>query len=262
MVDQVDYLASLEADVVCLQEVTKTSAPLLADLLQHKGYLSFISTASEAQGGPRRYGVAIASRFPIQPLAPIGKPVWPERLLVVTCESGIIATTHIPPGSSNGFIKVEMLEAVFEEFTARSLEGPCILAGDFNAPQLELPELVTWAQRKAKDGAWRIMPSRGERWDLAERCFFDGRIADAFRSLHPISNDCSWELLRRGNVIPRRFDHTFHSRHWLVTGAEYSSIMRNLSDHAVLTVAASQTGERVSCSSTTRNSWTRQFSKP
>ena len=46
----------------------------------------------------------------------------------------IIHTTHIPPGSSNGWIKVAMLEAV-STVVGEPAPTPRVLCGDFNVPQ-------------------------------------------------------------------------------------------------------------------------------
>jgi hypothetical protein len=57
-------------------------------------------------------------------------------------------TTHIPPGVTNGWTKIEMLAGVYRELAHPSVI-PRMLCGDFNTPQLELPtgEVMTWGQR-------------------------------------------------------------------------------------------------------------------
>lgn len=66
---------------------------------------------SEGQPKNRSYGVLIASRFPIHPIEAITPP-WPEKALSVLLEAPNravdIHTVYIPPGSSNGWIKVEV----------------------------------------------------------------------------------------------------------------------------------------------------------
>ena len=76
---------------------------------------------------------------------------WPERILsvaVLTQRGEInVHTTHIPPGSTNGWMKIEMLEAVSAVVSEHS-NAPSILCGDFNMPQAETPEgrIVTWGE--------------------------------------------------------------------------------------------------------------------
>lgn len=208
---------------------------MLRDALAPLGFLHFVATADECTTGPRRLGLAIASRVPIQRQSLISNPVWPERILRVDGRFGTILTTYIPPGSSNGFRKVEMLEASFDEFRHAS-SGPAILAGDFNSPQEESPELVTWGQRQRRNGQWTVIPSRGARWDKAERRFFDGTLVDAFRHLHPEVEASSWTLRRGDRLIPRRFDHLFCSAHWNPVSAWYEELDKSLSDHRPLVV--------------------------
>ena len=74
---------------------------------------------------------------------------WPERLLSVDIETPCgpleMHTTLIPPGVTDGWIKIEMREGLYAGL-ARPSTAPRILGGDFNRPQLELPtdEVMTW----------------------------------------------------------------------------------------------------------------------
>ena len=75
--------------------------------------------------------------------------------LIITPTMNIeLHNVHIPPGSSHGWIKVEMLEAVLAGLSRASSRSR-LLCGDFNTPQLELPsgEIVTWAQWVRTSGA-------------------------------------------------------------------------------------------------------------
>ena len=47
-----------------------------------------------------------------------------------------IHTTHVPPGSSNGVIKVEHLEGLYK-FLHKRTDKQKILTGDFNSPKSE-----------------------------------------------------------------------------------------------------------------------------
>lgn len=55
--------------------------------------------------------------------------------------------THVPPGSSNGWVKIEHLQDLHDGL-ARPSAVPRILRVDFNTPQAELPsgEIATWGQ--------------------------------------------------------------------------------------------------------------------
>ena len=57
-------------------------------------------------------------------------------------------TTHVPPGSSNGVIKVEHFEGLYKFLSQRNVKN-MILTGDFNLPKQELMsgEVITWGQK-------------------------------------------------------------------------------------------------------------------
>ena len=126
--------------------------------------------------GPRRYGLMLASRWPLEALDPCEFSVpWPERVLsaIVAAPGGPVEvhTTHVPPGASNGWIKIEHLEALRAGLQHVS-RAPRVVCGDFNTPRRELPDgaVITWAQ--TEDG--RTIHARGPRWDAAERSVIVG----------------------------------------------------------------------------------------
>lgn len=87
---QCDALASRQPDIVALQEVTTRTYPVLCSGLRSYG-LPFITdsfglapSAAELTG-PRRYGLLIASRFPIGAVPEVRFNVpWLERILAAT----------------------------------------------------------------------------------------------------------------------------------------------------------------------------------
>ncbi len=146
MAEQIEALKSLRPDIVALQEVTlpilDSYPPLLSSLGLHYIVNSFdLSKEQDQLKGPRRYGQLIASRWRLSAMKPDLFPVpWKERVLsakVITPRGNIeFHTTHIPPGSSNGWIKIVTLEGIYQRL-ARQTKIPRILCGDFNAPQEE-----------------------------------------------------------------------------------------------------------------------------
>lgn len=255
---QCDALANREPDIVALQEVTARTCPLLRECLRSRG-LHFISDSFSLAAstsdlvGPRRYGLLIASRFPIEALSGVRINVpWPERIL-----AGAIAapdyqfelyTTHIPPGSSNYWIKVEMLEGLYAALASTS-QAPRILCGDFNTPQAERPngEIVTWGQKMDEQGQavlWnRFRGGSGARWDAAERNVLQGLakfdLADIYRSLYGYAvHDFSWYLKRKEMIVGRRFDHVFAASCLRPVRCEYLHSFREtaLSDHSPIEV--------------------------
>src|SRR5207245_10059042 len=113
-----------------LREVTVGTRAVIRQALAGGGLAftvdSFELLASIAHlTGPRRYGLLIAAGFPLTPLTtPRFSVPWPERILGVRGQVISIFTTNIPPGSSHGGKKIEILRSeelqVGEEWRKRS----------------------------------------------------------------------------------------------------------------------------------------------
>lgn len=254
--EQAAAISAHHPDLVALQEVTARTAPLWrAALAAHglpHGADSFqLAPRPDRLAGPRRYGELVASRWPLAALPPEGFAIpWPERVLSATVASpwGAVEvhTTHVPPGSSNGWIKIETLEGIFARL-ARASAIPRLLCGDLNAPQVERAdgEVVTWAQVIAGDGRARVRARRkggsGAAWDRAERDVLTGLaaydLADVYRRLHGYGRDgFSWYWRGNGQLVGRRFDHIFASAALGAVACDYLDALRaaGLSDHAPL----------------------------
>jgi endonuclease/exonuclease/phosphatase family metal-dependent hydrolase len=202
-------------------------------------------------GGSRRYGRLLASRYPLRPIVPgLFDVSWPKRVLsaqvFIPGAAVEVHTTHIPPGSTNGWTKIDMLRGLYSGL-ARPSAIPRILCGDFNTPQAERlgPIVVTWAQRIRPDGTIALCASvrgrPGAAWDEAERSVLLGLAAydlpDVFRALHGYGIEAfSWVLRRGTRTVPRRFDHIFASASLRPTACAYIHELREcgLSDHAAI----------------------------
>jgi exonuclease III len=256
-------LASRTPDLVVLQEVTQPGLSLLRTLLAKGGLIHQADSFELAPypailTGPRRYGLLIASRFPIHPWEPGCFDVpWPERILSVDIETPCgpveMHTTHIPPGVTNGWIKIQMLEGLYARL-AHPSTTPRLLCGDFNTPQLELPtgEVVTWGQRVNRKGVavirQHLRGGEGARWDRGERQVLQGLASsdlhDVYRRLHGYTMPAySWypqrkDPYRQAQMMGRRFDHGFASASLHPVSCTYLQAFREsgLSDHAVLEI--------------------------
>ncbi len=251
----VEFLRKRRPDLIALQEVTLNSVPQFRDGLREIGF-PFIHDSFEPfrnpslLKGPRRYGVMIASGYPARlNRRKVFKVPWKEKVLSVSIEGPEISfdlhAAYIPPGSTNGWKKVETLEGIYGGL-ARKTKRPRILCGDFNTPQEEYPsgETVTWAQRIRGDGEVvtrkRFRHGAGARWDAAERNVMAGLgkydLADVYRTLHGWeSRDFSWYPIRKKTKAPgRRFDHIFASDSLNAVGCRYlaDARMNGLSDHS------------------------------
>jgi len=245
-VDQAAALLSRRPDVVALQEITRTTIPLLAARLRDGGLEHVAYSFSGPTGtGPRAFGVLIASRLPLVAELPRLPIPWAEKALSVVVRSGDaeveIHTVHVPPGSTNGWIKVEVLEGITRGLTPPSPRHR-ILCGDFNTPQHETHagEIVTWAQRIIGDRIVlrnRLRGGAGARWDAAERAMLAGSLKDVFRTVHGYNaEEASWFLERNGRLVGRRFDHIMVSTDIRAVGCEYRHQWRldGLSDHSAI----------------------------
>jgi exonuclease III len=261
---QVDALLARAPDVIALQEVTRSSLPTLRSELERSGFAGIADSLTLAPPdfqprGPRRYGQLTASRYPLIAEVPGRLPIpWPERVLTVQLDLRarriMLYNVHVPPGSSNGWIKIETLNGIHQALAVHT-GTPRILCGDSNTPQFESAtgEVVTWAQRPGASEEWRTLRTlrgrSGSEWDAGERRVLTGLteydLADVYRHLHGYAaTDSSWILRRGGREIGRRFDHVFASRSLVPRSCEYLHHLRaaGLSDHAPIEVTFAPEG--------------------
>jgi exonuclease III len=246
--DQVAYLVSQSPDVIALQEVTPAVLDRMKPQLFTAGWRFQVDslTAANSKKSNRSYGVLIASRTATFEAAQADVP-WPEKVLTRLINSSqgqiLFTTAYIPPGSSNGWTKIETIEGVVSH--KLGVKGKSrILCGDFNCPQIETKkeEVVTWAQVISDKGIRtkkRIRNGDGIRWDAAERSLFldlskDG-MKDVFRQLHGFEREASsWHFRNKGRDIPRRFDHMFSDIPAISCDYDHKPRLEGLSDHAPL----------------------------
>lgn len=257
--EQIDALKQRAPDFIALQEVLMTNVADLKLGLSQIGLKYSLDSFSLAPSrkplyGPRKYGLILASRWPLISLDPREFQVpWRERVLSGRIGSPFgkieIHTTGIPPGSTNGWLKVEMFEGIYERL-AKTSRFPRILCGDFNTPQAEKSnrQIITWGQDIFSESdveIWKYWTDRqgirgkGERWDKAERAILSGLanfdLSDVFRSLNGYQTvESSWHLKRRGKIFKRRYDHIFASRSLNAVKCQYLHSLRKagLSDHS------------------------------
>ena len=237
--EQIAALKKQWCDAIALQEVTQTTAPLLRAGLQGIGLQYVVDSFQRSRNraalvGPRRYGELIACRWPLRLLSPERFDVpWPERILSVVVQSPsgniYLHTTHIPPGSTNGWKKIEMLEGIYKRLAHKS-RVPRILCGDFNTPQEETSDgkVITWGKGRTRWGS-------GERNILEGLAEFD--LIDVYRFRHGYKvQEYSWYARP---YIGRRYDHVFASRS-LLNDVEckylHSFREKKLSDHSAIRI--------------------------
>jgi exonuclease III len=224
-------------DVVCLQEITKTSAPLWREALKIAGLGHIAMADIAARPDVRRpLGVLTAARVPLEEI-PIDALAWPERVLSVRVGEAEVVNVHSPVSPSPGLAKVLTHEAVFAHL-ASAAGHPRVVCGDFNTPRSEKPDRTIWTFARTQHG--KLRPERGERWDVAELALLRGLeehgFRDAYRELHGWDHkNPTWEWPRWGGGY--RLDHLVVSREVQVESVEYRHEWRRdlrLSDHSAL----------------------------
>jgi exonuclease III len=237
LIEQAACVLSEAPDVVCLQEVTKTSGPLWREALSAGGFAHVALADIAARPDARRpLGVLTAAR---EPLEEIELPVlpWPERVLSVRLGGAEIVNVHSPVSPSPGMAKVLTHEALFAHLSAGA-DHPRIVCGDFNTPRREKPDRTIWTFARTQHG--KLRPERGERWDVAELALLRGLeehgFRDAYRELHGWDHkNPTWEWPQWGGGY--RLDHLVVSADVQVERVEYRHEWRRelrLSDHSAL----------------------------
>ena len=236
-------LNEFSPDLIALQEVRANASKTLRSTIQENGLSFILDTTEITTKNKRQYGVLIASRWPVIMCSEQFDIPYLERSLSVEIDhpAGKIElhTVHVPPGSSNGWIKIETLEGVYQALS-KPLNTPTILCGDFNTPKIEFPngEIVTWGQRVSRSG--KVSVKRGfERWDLGERNIVQGLeeagFINVFRGLHGYEKqEISWERRIHGKQHGYRYDHMFATKSLYPIQCEYLHELRErgLSDHS------------------------------
>jgi exodeoxyribonuclease III len=231
--EQAERLLSLDADVICLQEVTATTAPLWRSALD--GW----SVALADLGVPRSrpLGVLTAARSTGPAPVPVADLPWPERVVSAVVDGVEVVNVHSPISPKPDLAKVRTHEAVFAHL-ARPAPHPRLVCGDLNTPRREHPDGSAWTFARTRSG--NLRPDRGERWDVAELALIKGLEAhgfrDAWRERHGHEKkEPSWEWPRWGGGY--RLDHLICSAELAVDRCEYTHDWRRedkLSDHSAL----------------------------
>ena len=239
---QAAALGARAPDVVALQQVTARTLRLWEAALATIGLPSLACTLgaagpARAPAGPRRTGVLLAARAPLEPLAGLLPVPWPETALAARVEGIEVHTVHVP-NAANGAIKPQTLAAVRVGLAERT--GQRVLCGDLNTPRRELPDGTVWSF--ARDSQGRLRPERAGFWDAAETGVVPGLrqlgFRDAFRALHGYAERSpSWTWRRiSGHGGGWRLDHVFCSAELEPVACRYHHDWRDdgLSDHSAL----------------------------
>jgi len=235
--EQAALIAGLMADVVCLQEVTATSARAWATALESGGWahVAIARPAPQTARADRPLSVLTAARAPLEEI-PIEDVPWPERALATRIDGLELVNLHSPISPKPNLAKVRTHESLHAHLARAS--GPRALCGDLNTPRREHADGRVWTFARTRNG--HLRPERGERWDRAELALIKGLepfgFRDAFRALHGYERrEVSWQWQQWGGGY--RLDHLIVSDEVTVPRIEYLHDWRReagLSDHSPL----------------------------
>ena len=239
---QAAALGERAPDVIALQEVTARTLPLWEAACATLGLGHVACTLPGADGarvpaGPRRTGVLLAAREPLEPLPGILPVPWAETALAARVAGIEVHAVHVP-NAANGEVKPLTLAALRVGLAQRA--GPRVLCGDLNTPRREHPDGSVWSF--ARDGRGRLREARAGFWDDAELGVVPGLrdlgFADAFRALHGYAERSpSWTFgTIAGHGGGWRIDHLFCSAELRPVACRYHHAWRDdgLSDHSAL----------------------------
>ena len=234
--EQAERLLSLQADAICLQEITRNTLPRWRQLLGDAGYHG-IRHGDLDSGRSRPLAVLTACREQIETVTVDAVP-WPERVLAVRTANGAeLVNVHSPVSPKPDHAKIRTHEAVRQHLATDSRDHARILCGDLNTPRKEHPDGRIWTF--ARDRYGQLRADRGERWDKAELALIHGLqpygFRDAYRLTHGYEvRELSWEWPRwKGGY---RLDHLIVSAPVAIESCRYEHQWRQegLSDHSAL----------------------------
>ncbi len=186
-----DWLATREPDVVCLQELKVPDDKFPHDALEAMGY------QAHAHGQPRWNGVAVLCRRPGE-VTQVGLPGAEDqgaRLVTVTLDDLTITSVYVPNGKSvdhpDFALKLDWLAQLDTHLRDRHRDdGAMVVAGDFN---------VTCGDADTHDPEGlrgHIFHTDLEREAMAQ--LVDGGLTDLYRHVHPDGAMFSWWDYRGG----------------------------------------------------------------
>jgi exodeoxyribonuclease-3 len=235
--EQAKLIAELAPDLVCLQEVTPTTARAWTEALKAAGWdhVQIARPGSHADTSDRRLSVLTAARAPLTEV-PVQDVPWPERVLATDINGLELVNLHSPISPKPNLVKVRTHEALHTHLA--TTKGPAALCGDLNTPRREHPDGRVWTFARTSHG--KLRPERGQRWDQAELALIKGLepfgFKDAFRTLHGYERrELSWQWQRWGGGY--RLDHLIVSSEVDVPEVTYLHDWRQeagLSDHSPL----------------------------
>lgn len=239
-----DWLATREPDVLCLQELKVPDDKFPHEAIEAAGY------HAQIHGQPRWNGVAVLCRRPAE-ITQVGLPGAEEqgaRLLTVTLDDLVITSVYVPNGKSVEHADFDMKLAWLAKLDtylrdSQRSDRAMVVAGDFN---------VTCGDADTHDPEGlegRIFHTDQERAAMAQ--LMDGGLTDLYRHRHPDGPMFSWWDYRGGGfhrnlglridlllasspLLPRvqdvRTDRDFRKKRDGQTPSDHAPVVADLAD--------------------------------
>jgi exonuclease III len=170
--EQAERLLELNADALCLQELTRTTIPIWRDLLEAAGYAGIAHGDLTTTMRNRPLAVLTATRSPLHAVLVDDLP-WTERALAVHMSDGTeVVNVHSPVSPKPDLAKIRTHEAIHRHMADYPAGHARLLCGDLNTPRKEHADGTVWTFARDRLGGLRV--ERGERWDQAELALIRG----------------------------------------------------------------------------------------
>ena len=234
----VDAIRRHDPNILCLQEVTGSLVRHLRDAFVD---LEFVL---ENPSGSDLFSVVGVPHgtFELQPHG--GAFHLSERLVLASFRGIFVCSSHVPPATNGPEHKTAHFERL-RQIIADHQNHPFLLAGDFNSPQLDHPDLgrVVWGERLKKDLTKKDVASRKNKEAFGpgvqsgvERAFWEDCSTGNMRVLGEQFEVYRYGFTHISNGIPRKYDHIIASRSVEVLGYHHdlSVLQEGISDHAIV----------------------------
>ena len=191
----VDWVASAQPDVVCLQEIKASLAQVPAQICNLNGYWCYWHGA----GGYSGVGLHLRREtFPDEPK--FTHPPFDHETRIVEAAIGdtVYASVYVPNGGKDYDAKVAFMKSLIDYAARLRSDGRhLVVCGDFNVARTDID--VHPKERKPN-----IIGQRPEERDLLERIIGEG-LVDVGRTLYPEDENyftwwAPWRNLRQRNI--------------------------------------------------------------
>ena len=242
----VDAIRRHDPKILCLQEVNGSLLRCLRDAFAEFEFVLENSSESEL------FSVVGVPNDTLELHSHGGPLHLSERLVLASSRGMFVCSSHVPPATNGPEHKTAHFERL-RLIMAEHQDHPFLLAGDFNSPQIDHPDLgrIVWGERLKKDLTKKDVASRKNKEDFGpgvqsgvERAFWDDCSTGNMRLLGEQFDAYRYGFTHISNGIPRKYDHIIASTSIEVLGYHHdlSVLQKGISDHAIVVAEISWPG--------------------